>query len=173
MKGYSPRWKSADLNVVTDETALSAIEGQVFADAATNGRTAGLKPLEIREAIREPWRPSAIEFVGGEEAHFTRQFSREPRLGVFRPREEYEAMSRDAQLSRIGAIVHDIDRRWRRRGPRSDSVRRRGHLLSRRPESGPDSDVSGSTLPWPVDEYRRHGDSGGKPSPAGIYAGES
>ena len=108
VKGYSPRWKSADLNVVTDETALSVIERQVYADAATHGRTAGLKPLEIRELqSTSPGGHRQIEFVGGEEAHFTRQFSREPRLGVFRPREEYEAMSRDAQLSRIGAIVHE------------------------------------------------------------------
>ena len=108
VKGYSPRWKSADLNVVTDETALSVIEQQVYADAARNGRTAGLKPLEIRERVSEGHGGhKVIEFDGGEEAHFTRQFSRDPRLGVFRPREEYEAMSRDAQLSRIGALVHE------------------------------------------------------------------
>ena len=41
------------------------------------------------------------------DAHFTSQFSRPPRIGSFKSQAEYAAMSRDAQLSRIGAIVHE------------------------------------------------------------------
>ena len=50
---------------------------RVYADAARYGRTAGLKPLEIRERLSESHGGhKVIEFDGGPEAHFTSQFSR-------------------------------------------------------------------------------------------------
>ena len=103
---YSSAWRGKDLSGITDETALTAIEGQIFADAVANGRTYGLKPHEIRQRVI----PSAgghtiIEYDGGPDASFIRQFAPAPRLGVFRPREEYERMSRDANLARIEEIV--------------------------------------------------------------------
>ena len=52
VKGYSPRWKSADLTALAGD-ALGVIETQIYADAATNGRTHGLKPQEIRERVTE------------------------------------------------------------------------------------------------------------------------
>ena len=105
---YSPSWRGKDLSGVTDEAALAAIERQIFADAVANGRTFGLKPHEIRERVSEGHGGhKVIEFDGGSEAHFTHQFSRPGRLGSFKSQAEYAAMSRDAQLSRIGAIVHE------------------------------------------------------------------
>ena len=108
---YSPSWRGKDLSGITDETAFTAIEGQIFADAASNGKTFGLKPREIRERVSEGHGGhKVIEFDGGPEAHFVRQFSREPRVGVFKTHAEYAAMSRDAQLSRIGRSFTNIDR---------------------------------------------------------------
>jgi hypothetical protein len=43
VKSYSDRWREANLNVVTDDTALGVIEDQIYADAASHGRTAGLR----------------------------------------------------------------------------------------------------------------------------------
>ena len=48
VKSYSDRWREANLNVVADDTALSVIEEQIYADAASHGRTAGLRAREIK-----------------------------------------------------------------------------------------------------------------------------
>ena len=105
VKGYSPRWKSADLTALAGD-ALGVIETQIYADAATNGRTHGLKPHEIRERVTESGRGhKVIQFDGGEEAHFTRQFSRPPRFGVLKSQAEYAQMSRDANMARIDQII--------------------------------------------------------------------
>ena len=103
---YSPSWRGKDLSGVTDEAAFTAIEGQIFADAVANGRTYGLEPHEIRQrVIPGSSGHTVIEYDGGPDASFIRQFAPAPRLGVFRPREEYERMSRDANLARIEQIV--------------------------------------------------------------------
>jgi hypothetical protein len=108
LKVYSPKWRNVDLRNVADAGALDVAETQVFADAIANGRTHGLKPYEIRERVTTGHGGhKVIEFDGGPDASFVRQFSREPRLGIFKSHAEYAAMSRDAQLSRIGAIVHE------------------------------------------------------------------
>jgi hypothetical protein len=105
VRGYSPRWKSADLTALGDD-ALGVIETQIYADAATNGRTHGLKPHEIRERVTESGGGhKVIDFDGGEEAHFTRQFSRPPRFGVLKSQAEYTQMSRDANMARIDQII--------------------------------------------------------------------
>ena len=94
LQPYSSTWNGKDLSGITDETAFTAIEGQIFADAASNGKTFGLRPREIRERVSEGHGGhKVIEFDGGPEAHFVRQFSREPRIGVFKTHAEYAAMS--------------------------------------------------------------------------------
>ena len=63
---YSPSWRGKDLSGVTDETALKAIERQIFADAVANGRTFGLKPHEICERVtKSPGGHKVIEYDGG------------------------------------------------------------------------------------------------------------
>jgi hypothetical protein len=105
VKAYSPRWQQADLASMPDD-ALAVVEQQIYADAVANGRTHGLKPHEIRERLTESGGGhKVIEFYGGEEAHFTRQFSRPPRLGVLKSQAEYTQMSRDANMARIDQII--------------------------------------------------------------------
>jgi hypothetical protein len=106
VKGYSPRFREVDLSGVVD-AGLAVIEQQIYADAVTHGRTHGLesrqiKPIETRTAAGH----SAIEYVGGENGWFGRQFERPARRAVFQQPEQYAAMSRDSQLSRIGQIMH-------------------------------------------------------------------
>ena len=59
LQALSPDWSRADvLNL--HESAFEAVRDQVYADAARYGRTAGLKPVEIREVQSvESWRSSA------------------------------------------------------------------------------------------------------------------
>ena len=155
VKGYSPRWKSADLNVVTDETALSVIEQQIYADAATHGRTQGLRAREIKQfETRTPAGHVAYEFVGGEEAHFTQQFSREPRLGIFRTQAEYAAMSRDAQIVAGGRDrAHYASAALGSTGRVLNQFGGWDSFSSQLLESEPTAAfASAPSSPWPVDE---------------------
>ena len=47
VKIYSPRWQKADLQAVPED-ALAVLENQIYADAATHGRTHGLKLRQIK-----------------------------------------------------------------------------------------------------------------------------
>jgi hypothetical protein len=107
LKGYSPRWSNADLNVVTDDTALGVIEGQIYADAATHGRTQGLAARQIREHVsRTSAGHTQVEFVGGPEAHFVRAFERPARRATFKQPEAYQAMSNASQMAQVAHAYH-------------------------------------------------------------------
>jgi hypothetical protein len=107
VKGYSPRWSNADLNVVSDDTALGVIETQIYADAASHGRTAGLRAREIKPIqSRTAAGHTTIEFVGGPESSFVRAFERPVRRVLFRKPEEYSAMTRDVQMAAITHLHH-------------------------------------------------------------------
>jgi hypothetical protein len=107
LKVYSPRWSNADLNVVTDDTALGVIEGQIYADAATHGRTQGLAARQIREHVsRTSAGHTQVEFVGGPEAHFVRAFERPARRAVFMKPEQYSAISNASQIAQVAHAYH-------------------------------------------------------------------
>jgi hypothetical protein len=108
VKRYSPRWKSVDLSRTGAVAgALDIAETQIFDDARKYGRTADLKPGEIRERpITTPAGTRVIEFDGGEGAHFTQQFA-SPVWKVKRMPsvEECHAMTRNNLLSRLTELV--------------------------------------------------------------------
>ena len=84
VKSYSDRWRETNLNVVTDDTALGVIETQIYAHAASHGRTAGLRAREIKPIQNmTAAEHTTIEFVGGPEAHFVRAFERPARRSNF------------------------------------------------------------------------------------------
>jgi hypothetical protein len=106
VKAYSPRFREVDLSGVVD-AGLAVIEGQIYSDAVTHGRTHGLqsrqlRPIETRTAAGH----SAIEWAGGPEASFVRQFERPARRAVFQQPEQYAAMSRDVQVAQIAHAFH-------------------------------------------------------------------
>ena len=89
VKTYSPRWREANLESINDD-ALGVIETQIYADAASNGKTAGLRPTEIRPIEnRSPAGHTETTFVGGENASFIKQFARPARRAVFADQAEY------------------------------------------------------------------------------------
>jgi hypothetical protein len=105
VKTYSPRWREANLESINDD-ALGVIETQIYADAASNGKTAGLRPTEIRPIEnRSPAGHTETTFVGGENASFIKQFARPARRAVFADQAEYARMARDAQISRITQLA--------------------------------------------------------------------
>jgi hypothetical protein len=104
----STRWAKADLNA-QDDKVFEITSQQIRADAIANGRTHGLQPLEIRRRVREDASGHrVVEYDGGPRASYIRQFTRPPQLAIFKSEEEYRAMSRDANLSRINEIVRTL-----------------------------------------------------------------
>jgi hypothetical protein len=103
LQRYSPRWKSADLrSTAAAAGALDIVETQIFDDARKYGRTADLRPGEIRERpLTTPAGTRVIEFDGGEGAHFTRQFAHPAFRAQFHTPEHYHAVSRNNILARI------------------------------------------------------------------------
>jgi hypothetical protein len=102
---YSPKLQGVEFAALADDV-LKAVEPQLFADAAANGPTAGLRPGEMRatEKISEGghrW----LEFIGGPGMHFSREFRPPVRFAKLRRMDEYEAMSRDAALRNIQEIA--------------------------------------------------------------------
>ena len=70
------------------------IEEQIYADAASHGRTAGLRAREIKPIqSRTAAGHTTIEFVGGPELSFVRAFEWPVRRVLFRKPEEYTAMN--------------------------------------------------------------------------------
>jgi hypothetical protein len=104
VQGYSPRWAKADINAISTD-ALPIAEQQIYADAATHGRTAGLqarqiKPIESRTAAGH----TTISFVGGPEASFVRQFERPARRAMFMAPEHYQNMANAAAMAGIASV---------------------------------------------------------------------
>jgi hypothetical protein len=93
VQSYSPRWAKADIEAIVSD-ALPIAEQQIYADAATHGRTAGLRAREIKPITsRTAAGHTQTEFVGGEEAHFVRAFERPARRAAFLKPDQYQSMS--------------------------------------------------------------------------------
>jgi hypothetical protein len=108
LKVYSERWAKANLAAMPDD-AFQIARAQIFADAAANAKTHGLqarqlKPIPTRTASGH----ESVEWVGGPNAWFGRQFERPARRAQFQAPESYAAMSRDSQLSRIQEVVRTV-----------------------------------------------------------------
>ena len=102
---YSQRWARANVSVMPDD-AFAIARDQIYADAAANAKTHGLqarqlKPIPTRTASGH----ESVEWVGGPEAWFGKQFERPARRAQFQAPEAYAAMSRDSRLSRIQEVV--------------------------------------------------------------------
>jgi hypothetical protein len=102
---YSPRWSKANLERMPDD-AFAIARDQIYADAAQNAKTHGLqarqlKPIPTRTASGH----ESVEWAGGDGAWFGRQFERPVRRAQFQAPEQYAAMSRDGQLSRITELA--------------------------------------------------------------------
>jgi hypothetical protein len=106
LKVYSPTWQKADLQTVPED-ALAVMENQIYADAAANAKKHGLQARQIRPLpTRTASGHEAIEYVGGDNAWFGRQFERPARRAVFQPAEAYTAMARDAAVASIAHAYH-------------------------------------------------------------------
>lgn len=81
LKQYSPRWKDVNLDLISDETAFTPIEGQVYADATEFAKKPNdISVGKIREVKRNSDSGHAItEFFGAEGTHFVKQFTRPAR----------------------------------------------------------------------------------------------
>src|ERR1700733_1150011 len=102
---YSQRWARANVSVMPDD-AFAIARDQIYADAAANAKTHGLrarqlKPIPTRTASGH----EAVEYVGGDGAWFGRAFERPARRAQFQAPEDYARMSRDSRLSRIQEVV--------------------------------------------------------------------
>ena len=105
LKSLSPRWKDADIGRLPDD-AFAIAARQIRADATENGRTHGLQAREIRErrGVTDAGH-NTVEFVGGDQAHFTQYFARPARRAIFKSQQEYNELSRADSLARISEIV--------------------------------------------------------------------
>jgi hypothetical protein len=101
LKVYSERWAKANLAVMPEE-AFKIAKDQIYVDATRNAKTHGLRANELKPIpTRTASGHESVEYVGGPEAWFGKQFSRPARRAVFADQATYSAMSRDAQLARI------------------------------------------------------------------------
>jgi hypothetical protein len=106
VQSYSPRWAKADIDAISAD-ALPIAESQIYADAASHGRTAGLRAREIKPIQnRTAAGHTTIEFVGGEEAHFVRAFERPARRAAFMKPEQYTAMANASQMAQVASAFH-------------------------------------------------------------------
>ncbi len=105
LQEYSPRLRDIDIASLADD-ALRPVEAQVYADAAANARTHGLKDDEIRviEKIGEGGHRER-EYAGGPRAHFTKAFAPVIRFARLRSQPEYEQMARDSMMARVTEIA--------------------------------------------------------------------
>jgi hypothetical protein len=109
LQALSPRWARADIGTMPAD-AFEIASSQIRADAISNGKSHhahGLRPKELKPIdTRTPAGHSAIEYIGGPEAHFVRQFERPARRAVFQSAEAYTAMARDATVASIAHAYH-------------------------------------------------------------------
>jgi hypothetical protein len=105
VRELSPRWRNADVRGMRDD-ALTAVEGQIYADALENGRRHGLRLGEFRErVVQNSTGHTIIEFDGAEGTHFVDQFNRRAPRAEFKSPSEYTQMIRDANMARIDEII--------------------------------------------------------------------
>jgi hypothetical protein len=105
---YSPRWSKANVERMPDD-AFAIARDQIYADAAANARTHGLRANELKPIpTRTASGHESVEYVGGPEAWFGKQFSRPARRAVFADQATYSAMTRDANLARVAEVVRTV-----------------------------------------------------------------
>jgi hypothetical protein len=108
LQALSPRWSRADVAKMPAEV-FEIAASQICADAIVHGKTAGLRPGELRELPSESRAGHrTVEFAGASDAWFGRQFHREPRRAMFKSQEQYNQISRDGQMARLAEIVHTL-----------------------------------------------------------------
>jgi hypothetical protein len=99
---YSPNWSRANLASLGRAGGLDAAEAQIFADARKYGRTADLKPTEIKQLTSKSGGGYIVnEFVGGEDAWFGNEFRRPPMYAQLPTWEQANQLTRNNLLSRI------------------------------------------------------------------------
>lgn len=104
LSGYSDRWRKADFGAMSDD--VLAIAGlQVRADAIANGKTAGLRPTEIRAIDKSTGGHIVTEFVGGDDAWFGQTFTRRPAKARLKSHAEYADMARTDAMRQVSEIV--------------------------------------------------------------------
>ena len=106
LRSYSPRWSKANVERMPDDVFAIARD-QIYADAATNAKSHGLearqlKPIPARTAAGH----ESVEWVGGPQSWFGRQFERPARRAILKSAEKYAAMSRDATVASIAHAYH-------------------------------------------------------------------
>jgi hypothetical protein len=108
LRVYSKRWERADLTKLPDDVFAIARE-QVYADAAVNARTHGIRANELKPiSTRTASGHESVEYVGGSEAWFGKQFYRPARRAVFADQATYSAMASDANLARVAEVVRTM-----------------------------------------------------------------
>ena len=93
-----------------DESSIGSIERMLYADARKNVKSLGFEPTR---SSRSPMRENGhdvVVFIGGKNAHFIKTFSRDVRRAQMKSPDAYNAMSRDANLSRIEEVVRSAHR---------------------------------------------------------------
>jgi hypothetical protein len=106
---YSPRWSKARGISAMPDDAFQIAREQIYADAIENAKSYGLKARELKAIpTRSASGHESVEWVGGPEAWFGKQFAREPRRAVFADQATYSAISRDANLARVAEVVRTV-----------------------------------------------------------------
>jgi hypothetical protein len=105
LKVYSERWAKANLAAMPDD-AFQIARAQIFADAAANAKTHGLqarqlKPIPTRTASGH----ESVEWVGGPNAWFGRQFERPARRAILPTPEECTKMMATAAMQRVSEVI--------------------------------------------------------------------
>ena len=109
LKEFSPDLQGCQLARM-DDASFAQFEGMLYEGARKNGKSHGLRSDEIRPVpIRENGHDMVV-FIGGKNAHFIKTFSRDVRRAQMKSPDAYNAMSRDANLSRIEEVVRSAHR---------------------------------------------------------------
>jgi hypothetical protein len=105
---YSPRWSKANVERMPDD-AFAIARDQIYADAAANAKTHGLKARELKPIpTRSASGHESIEWAGGPDAHFVRAFERPARRAQFQAPEDYARMMQTAAMQRVGEVVRTM-----------------------------------------------------------------
>lgn len=105
LSGYSDRWRKADFDAMSDD--VLAIAGpQVRADAIANGKTAGLRPGELREITKNNGGAVISEFIGDPDTTwFGQTFTRRPAIARLKSHAEYADMARTDAMRQVSEVI--------------------------------------------------------------------
>jgi hypothetical protein len=102
---YSPRWSKANVERMPDDAFVIARD-QIYADAAANARTHGLRANELKPIpTRTASGHESVEWVGGDGAWFWRQFERPARRAILPTPEECTKMMATAAMQRVSEVI--------------------------------------------------------------------